>query len=94
MGGNCPNVGCLPSKGIISAARKAAAMRDRAELGVTASHVEFSSEAAMEQMRRLRASISRHDSVKCFSELGADVYLGQASFTGNHSRKVSDAELG
>ncbi|MGI9428258.1 MAG: FAD-dependent oxidoreductase, partial [Bythopirellula sp.] len=34
MGGDCLNVGCVPSKGIISAGRVAAAVRDAGEFGV------------------------------------------------------------
>ena len=34
MGGDCLNVGCVPSKAIIRAARKAAGVRDMAEFGV------------------------------------------------------------
>ena len=34
MGGNCLNVGCVPSKAVISAARAAAAVRDAGEFGV------------------------------------------------------------
>ena len=33
MGGDCLNVGCVPSKGVISAARAAAAVRDAGEFG-------------------------------------------------------------
>ena len=35
MGGDCLNYGCVPSKGIISTARIAAAVRDAGEFGVT-----------------------------------------------------------
>ena len=93
MGGDCLNFGCVPSKGIISAARRAAAMRDGAEFGVTASGVQVDFAAAMQRMRRLRAGISRHDSVKRFASLGVDVFLGQASFTGKNSVMVGGTEL-
>ena len=38
--------------------------------------------AVMERVRAIRARISDHDSVKHFTELGVDVFLGQAEFTG------------
>ncbi len=83
MGGDCLNVGCVPSKGIISAARVAAAVRDATHFGVNvpSSTVDFA--AVMERMRRLRASISPLDSAKRFRDLGVDVFLGQARFDGN-----------
>lgn len=93
MGGDCLNFGCVPSKGIISAARRAASMRDGAEFGVTAADVQVDFATAMQRMRKLRAGISRHDSVRRFSSLGVDVYLGQASFTGRNSVLVGETDL-
>jgi len=81
MGGDCLNVGCVPSKAIIRAARAAAAVREAAGFGVnvpTGLTVDFGK--VMERMRRLRADISPHDSAKRFSELGVDVFLGAGKF--------------
>jgi pyruvate/2-oxoglutarate dehydrogenase complex dihydrolipoamide dehydrogenase (E3) component len=93
MGGDCLNFGCVPSKGLISAARRAAGIREGAEFGVTAGDVRVDFAAAMERMRRLRAGISRHDSVRRFAGLGVDVYLGEARFTGRDSVMVDGVEL-
>ena len=63
LGGDCLNVGCVPSKAIIRAARAAAAIREAGEFGVNVpagTTVDFGK--AMERMRRLRADISLHDS--------------------------------
>jgi pyruvate/2-oxoglutarate dehydrogenase complex dihydrolipoamide dehydrogenase (E3) component len=49
--------------------------------------------AAMERMRRLRAEISRNDSVQRFRELGVDVFLGPARFAGPDRLMVGDSEL-
>lgn len=81
MGGDCLNVGCVPSKSIISAARAVADVRRAGEFGVHVPEgitIDFG--AAMQRMRKLRSEISRHDSVQRFSELGIDVFLGQARF--------------
>lgn len=81
MGGDCLNVGCVPSKAIISAARAAAAVRDAGEFGVNVpegTEVDFGK--VMERMRKLRSDISPHDSVKRFAALGIDVFLGQGKF--------------
>ena len=94
MGGDCLNVGCVPSKGIISAARRAAAVRDSAEFGVYVPEghsLDFGK--AMERMRKLRSGIAPHDSVKRFSELGIDVFLGGGRFTGLNTVEVQGAEL-
>lgn len=82
MGGDCLNVGCVPSKGIIRAARAIFDVRNSSEFGVRGGEgVSFDFAAAMERMRRLRSGISYHDSAKRFrDELGVDVYFGEASF--------------
>ncbi|NLT70451.1 MAG: mercuric reductase [Verrucomicrobiaceae bacterium] len=81
MGGDCLNVGCVPSKGIISAARAVADVRRAGEFGVHVPEgVTIDFGAAMQRMRKLRSQISHHDSVRRFSQLGIDVFLGQASF--------------
>src|SRR5947209_9392778 len=67
LGGDCLNVGCVPSKALIRAARAAAAVRDAGEFGVEVPagvHVNFP--VVMERMRKLRASISPNDSAARF----------------------------
>jgi pyruvate/2-oxoglutarate dehydrogenase complex dihydrolipoamide dehydrogenase (E3) component len=93
MGGDCLNFGCVPSKGLIAAARRAAGMRYGGEFGVTASDVRVDFATAMERMRKVRAGIGRHDSVRRFAGLGVDVFLGQARFTGQNSVAVGEVEL-
>ena len=90
MGGDCLNVGCVPSKGLIRAARVAATVRDAQLFGISfaeAAKVDFGK--IMERMRRLRATISPNDSAKRFAELGVDVFFGQGSFAGNDTISVT-----
>ncbi|WP_305907875.1 mercuric reductase [Methylomarinum sp. Ch1-1] len=94
MGGDCLNVGCVPSKGVISAARVAAAVRNAREFGVEVPdgmNVNFA--AAMQRMRRLRASISLNDSASRFRDLGIDVYFGQARFVDSSTVNVDGSHL-
>ncbi|MGE3239481.1 MAG: mercuric reductase [Pirellulales bacterium] len=94
MGGDCLNVGCVPSKAVIAAARAAATIRKASEFGVFSterSEVDFS--AAMERMRRLRAEISPHDSAQRFQQLGVDVYFGNAKFLDSRSVGVDGTRL-
>jgi len=94
LGGDCLNVGCVPSKAIIRAARAAAAVREAAGFGVhVPADVTVDFGKAMERMRRLRADISPHDSAKRFTELGVDVFLGGGTFTGPDSVDVSGQTL-
>jgi pyruvate/2-oxoglutarate dehydrogenase complex dihydrolipoamide dehydrogenase (E3) component len=94
LGGDCLNVGCVPSKGIISAARVAATVGDAERFGVEVSgdwQVNFG--AVMERMRRLRAGISPHDSAARFRDLGIDVFIGAGKFTASDTISVAGQEL-
>src|SRR5919106_1005931 len=56
LGGDCLNVGCVPSKALIRAARAAADVRDAGEYGVRVpAGVTVDFPTVMERMRRLRA---------------------------------------
>ncbi|MEO8505728.1 MAG: mercuric reductase [Acidobacteriota bacterium] len=94
LGGDCLNVGCVPSKALIRAARAAADARQSAEFGVTITgEVSVDFGAVMERMRRLRADISPHDSAARFRELGIDVFIGDGKFTGPDSVLVGGQTL-
>lgn len=94
MGGDCLNVGCVPSKALIRAARALAQVRDAGPFGVRVppgATTDFP--AVMERMRQLRASISPNDSAERYRKLGVDVYFGQACFVSNETVQVGDQIL-
>lgn len=94
MGGDCLNVGCVPSKGLIRAARAAAQVRQSAKFGILAAEPEIDFTAAIHRMRQLRANISDVDSVQRYQEeLGVDVFLGDAAFSSANTVKVGGQEL-
>ncbi len=83
MGGDCLNVGCVPSKGVIRAATAWADVRNAEEFGLhIPPDVKYDFAAAMARMRKLRARISHNDSVHRYTKLGVDVYIGSGRFTG------------
>lgn len=83
MGGDCLNVGCVPSKGMIRASRAWADLKRAEEFGLRIpAGVKYDFGAAMERMRRLRARISPVDSAVRFKNLGVDMYFGHARFAG------------
>lgn len=94
LGGDCLNVGCVPSKSVVRAARAAASVREAGQFGVevpAGTRVNFPN--VMERMRRLRAGISPHDSAARFRNLGIDVYLGQATFLDGDTVEVDGQHL-
>ncbi|CEM14661.1 unnamed protein product [Vitrella brassicaformis CCMP3155] len=97
MGGDCLNVGCVPSKALIKAATVAHHAREAytKEYGV---HIDGSVRVdlgeVMQRMRRLRASISHHDSAERFTkDLGVDVYIGKGVFTSPNTITVNGKTL-
>ncbi len=90
MGGDCLNVGCVPSKGIIRVSRMAAEVREAQKLGLElpdGARIDFAQ--AMDRMRSVRTQISREDSVERYSEeFGIDIFLGQAEFRARDTVRV------
>ena len=64
MGGDCLNVGCVPSKALLEFTRRGSA----------------SFADAFEWLRGVRETIAQHDSVARYTEQGVDVFLGSATF--------------
>ena len=94
MGGDCLNVGCVPSKCIIRSSRVVAEMREAKALGIhVPEHIEVDFPAVMQRMRRIRAGISPHDSAKRFQNLGVDVFLGRGQFSSDNTVEVGDNTL-
>jgi pyruvate/2-oxoglutarate dehydrogenase complex dihydrolipoamide dehydrogenase (E3) component len=84
MGGDCLNVGCVPSKALIRSAQLAHDARQRAP--------DFA--AAMERMREIRARISHDDAAKRYrDEFGVEIFFGNARFTGRGSVDVDGTTL-
>ena len=94
MGGDCLNVGCVPSKCLIRSSRAVVDAREAGRYGVKVpGEVEADFPAVMERMRDLRSRISVHDSVKRFQGLGIDVFLGEGRFAGPDSVEVEGKTL-
>ena len=95
MGGDCLNVGCVPSKAVIRGAQIVHEAREAAAFGMpgTAADLGDFSEV-MRRMREIRARISHEDSAERYSEeFGIDIYLGEARFTGPGQVEVDDQTL-
>ncbi len=93
LGGDCLNFGCVPSKGLLRASRAAHAVREAPAFGVRVGAVAPDFAEAMARMRELRARIAPHDSAKRMSELGVDVYLGEARFAARDAIEVAGQRL-
>jgi len=94
LGGDCLNVGCVPSKAIIRTSRLYAEMRNAEQYGAEIpGDIRVDFPAAMERMRGIRARISRADSVQRLTAAGVDVFFGQAYFTASDALTVDGLRL-
>lgn len=95
LGGDCLNVGCVPSKALLRCAKAAAAVRHAAEFGIRIDgNISVDFGHVMERMRRLRAGMAPHDSVQRFTrDVGVDVFMGHGRFTGRNTIAVNGATL-
>ncbi len=94
LGGDCLNVGCVPSKALIRSARAAADAREAGTFGVDVSgQVSVDFAAVMQRMRRLRSGIAPHDSAERFRDMGIDVFIGQATFKRPGIVRVGEQDL-
>src|SRR5256885_3985086 len=94
MGGDCLNVGCVPSKTLIRSSRVMAELRRASEFGIDVPEspgADFGK--VMARVRHIRAGISHHDSAKRFASLGVDVFIGDAAFVDSETIKVGEARL-
>lgn len=93
MGGECLNTGCVPSKALIAAARRAHTMRTGAALGVTAGAVVVDFAQVRAHVQAAIAAIAPHDSAERFRGWGVEVIRGSARFTARRSIVVNGRAL-
>src|SRR2546425_4277160 len=94
MGGDCLNVGCVPSKALLRAARAYADVRDAGDYGVAVPPgVTVNFPVVMERMQRLRAALSAKDAAARYRSLGVDVFRGEGRFLSSDTIEVGSKTL-
>lgn len=78
MGGDCLNVGCIPSKSLLEFTRR---------------NPGCPADDAFTWLRQVRAEVARHDSVHRYRRHGVDVFLGSAHFLDHESVAVDELRL-
>jgi pyruvate/2-oxoglutarate dehydrogenase complex dihydrolipoamide dehydrogenase (E3) component len=93
MGGDCLNTGCVPSKALLAAAKRAALMQNSGAFGVNAQGVTVDFAKVHEHVHRVIAAIAPADSVARFVGLGVRVIQGHATFKDHWTVTVGDIEI-
>ncbi len=93
MGGDCLNYGCVPSKALIAAAKKAAALKGSEKFGISGTAPEVDFPAVMDHVAEVIASIAPHDSVERFEGLGVTVLQGYGKFVAPDELEVGETRV-
>lgn len=80
MGGDCLNYGCVPSKALLAAAKRADAVRTASNFGIDVLEAQIDHRAVHDHVHRAIANIAPNDSLERFTGLGVRVIRAQASF--------------
>jgi pyruvate/2-oxoglutarate dehydrogenase complex dihydrolipoamide dehydrogenase (E3) component len=80
MGGDCLNVGCVPSKALIAAAERAQAVREGAVFGLSASRPKADFAILREHIRGVIGAIAPNDSAERYAAMGVQVVRAHARF--------------
>ena len=91
MGGDCLNFGCVPSKSLLAAAKRADCWRHGGEFGVFYQPPRIDFAAVADSVERVIAGIAPNDSQERFEGLGAHVIRAEAHFIDNRTVQVGDA---
>jgi pyruvate/2-oxoglutarate dehydrogenase complex dihydrolipoamide dehydrogenase (E3) component len=93
MGGDCLNYGCVPSKALIAAARRAQLMRSAAPFGITPVSPKVDPAAVHDHIHGVIAAIAPNDSVERFTGLGVKVIQAAGHFITRDTLLAGDQRI-
>ncbi len=91
MGGDCLNTGCVPSKSLIAAARRAHMVGEAGAFGVIAANSTIDFARVRDHVSGVIAALAPNDSKARFTGLGVRVIEGAARFRDARTVVVGDA---
>jgi pyruvate/2-oxoglutarate dehydrogenase complex dihydrolipoamide dehydrogenase (E3) component len=93
MGGDCLEYGCVPSKALIAAARRAQLMRSAAPFGIAPVSPKIDPRAVHDHIRGVIAAIAPNDSVERFTGLGVKVIPAAGHFITRDTLLAGDLRI-
>jgi pyruvate/2-oxoglutarate dehydrogenase complex dihydrolipoamide dehydrogenase (E3) component len=93
MGGDCLNIGCVPSKALLAAAHTAETIRGAGRFGLRVPSPEIDWDAVRTNVQGVISAIAPNDSEARFAGLGVTVLRGEARFAGPDSVAVNGRTL-
>lgn len=93
MGGDCLNYGCVPSKALIAAGKRAHLMQTSEPFGIQNVTPKIDHRAVHDHVKSVIAAIAPNDSVERFTGLGVQVLLGAGQFKDKRTVVVGEHEI-
>src|SRR5271165_3944185 len=93
MGGECLNSGCVPSKALLAAAKRAHDIRDAAKFGIRTADPGIDHKAVAAHVQGVIDAIAPNDSVERFNGLGVDVIRATARFVDRDTVEAGDRQI-
>ncbi len=90
MGGDCLNYGCVPSKALLSAGKRAHAIQTSAPFGITSQQPVIDYRAVHKHVHEVIGAIAPNDSVERFTGLGVQVITAAARFVDEKTVAAGD----
>ncbi|MGD0532277.1 MAG: FAD-dependent oxidoreductase, partial [Methyloceanibacter sp.] len=85
MGGDCLNFGCVPSKALLAAGKRAEAVRTASAFGIEVIEAQVDHARVHDHVHGVIAAVAPNDSVERFTGLGVRVIQATASFLDNNT---------
>jgi pyruvate/2-oxoglutarate dehydrogenase complex dihydrolipoamide dehydrogenase (E3) component len=93
MGGDCLNYGCIPSKALLAAARRAHTMRSAAAFGIQPVAPVINPEAVYDHVQGTIAAIAPNDSAERMAGMGIQVLRGTGHFITRDTLLVGEQRI-
>lgn len=93
MGGDCLNYGCVPSKSLLSMAKRVYELKTASRLGLSAPTGDVDFSKVMAHIKSSIQKIEPNDSVERYSQLGVECFLGNAQILSPYEIQVGDKVL-
>jgi pyruvate/2-oxoglutarate dehydrogenase complex dihydrolipoamide dehydrogenase (E3) component len=93
MGGDCLNFGCVPSKALLAAGRKAQSIIQSGRFGIDATIHSIEGKRVHDHVHDIIARIAPHDSAERFEGLGVSVIREHARFVAHDEIEAAGARF-
>jgi pyruvate/2-oxoglutarate dehydrogenase complex dihydrolipoamide dehydrogenase (E3) component len=93
MGGDCLNTGCVPSKALLAAAKRAESIRGAGAFGLDVQNIGVHFAKVHDHVHSVIAAVAPMDSAERFTGLGVRVIRGHAEFKDRNTVAAGDIEI-